>query len=260
MYRIAVCDDEDVFSDLLCDDINLWALTESVNVEIKVFSSGEDLLEDIVEYGDGYHIIFLDIEMPRMNGIATAKEIRKINLNVTLIFVSQYDDYYKEAYEVHPYYFFRKPVEKEKMFSILNTSVKQNETLQQSFKFRYNKIYFSLYLRNVLYFSSDKRAINITCFYNKHYKFYGRLDEVEAELKTQLVKFIRIHKSFLVNRKYIAQYHYQYVVMCNHEVIPISVRKRKEMKLLQLFLFKEEDYYVESNQLLHGVTKREKLL
>ena len=79
MYRIAVCDDDKKVRDEIRDFILEW----NSEAEIKVFSSGEDLLENYLSYD----AVFLDIDMQGMNGIDTGKSIRLIDRNVKIVYV-----------------------------------------------------------------------------------------------------------------------------------------------------------------------------
>ncbi len=72
-----------------------------------------------------------------------------------------------------------------------------------------------------------EREIDIICVKNNE-KFYGRLDNIEAELKGH--KFIRTHKSYLINFRYISKISYEYIEMSNGMKVPISQSKRKEVR------------------------------
>ena len=95
MYRIAVCDDEKNVRDKIRDLILEW----NSEIEIKVFSSGEDLLENYLSYD----AVFLDIDMQGMNGIDTGKSIRLIDRDVRIVYVTAYRDYVEGGFGVHAF-------------------------------------------------------------------------------------------------------------------------------------------------------------
>ena len=95
MYRIAVCDDEKNVRDEIRNLILEW----NSEVELKVFSSGEDLLENYLPYD----AVFLDIDMQGMNGIETGKALRLIDLEVKIVYVTAYRDYVAGAFGVHAF-------------------------------------------------------------------------------------------------------------------------------------------------------------
>lgn len=109
MLRIAVCDDDLKFT----GDFETLVLQESRNmgirVETDVFSDGDTLVKSILS-GERYNLIFLDIEMKQVDGISAARCIREIDRSVLLIYISGYDQYLKELFEVEPFRFLSKPV------------------------------------------------------------------------------------------------------------------------------------------------------
>lgn len=117
MLRIAVCDDNRSFAAKMEDRIRLEAGKMGLTVETEVYFDGDTLVADIMK-GCGYELIFLDIEMKNMNGISAAHAIRKIDRLVLLIYVSAYEQYLKELFEVEPFRFLLKPVDEGKFFDI----------------------------------------------------------------------------------------------------------------------------------------------
>ncbi|MBR0440220.1 MAG: response regulator [Bacilli bacterium] len=106
---------------LLVDDEELQLLRLENEVKkvvpsdatILSFSNSSKFLKDHKE--DKIDIAFLDIEMPGMNGISLAKELKKINPLVNIIFVTAYNDYALEAYKIHASGYLSKPVSAEKI-------------------------------------------------------------------------------------------------------------------------------------------------
>ena len=102
MLRIAICDDDSKFT----GEIEALVFQESqklgIRVETEVFSDGKNLLKSIQD-GENYQLIFIDIEMEQVDGITAARHIREIDRTVLLIYVSGYDKYLKELFEVEPF-------------------------------------------------------------------------------------------------------------------------------------------------------------
>ena len=111
MYRIAVCDDEKNVRDEIRNLILEW----NSEVELKVFSSGEDLLENYLPYD----AVFLDIDMQGMNGIETGKALRIIDREVKIVYVTAYRDYVTGAFGVHAFQYLLKPVNRREIINIL---------------------------------------------------------------------------------------------------------------------------------------------
>lgn len=104
MLRVAICDDDLKFT----GQIEALVFQESqklgIRVETEVFSDGKTLLNSI-QNGEHYQLIFIDIEMEQVDGITAARCIREIDRTVLLIYVSGYDNYLKELFEVEPFHF-----------------------------------------------------------------------------------------------------------------------------------------------------------
>ena len=99
MLQIAICDDDTAFSSQIEDIIEAECDEKNIRSDIEVFTDGYYLLKAIKQ-GSIFNIIFLDIEMKKLDGLATAREIRKIDSTVLIIYISGFDDYLKELFEV----------------------------------------------------------------------------------------------------------------------------------------------------------------
>ncbi len=67
-----------------------------------------------IQSGERYGLIFIDIEMEQIDGISAARKIRETDHSVLFIYISGYDKYLKELFEVEPFRFLSKPLDKEK--------------------------------------------------------------------------------------------------------------------------------------------------
>ena len=112
MLNIAVCDDENA----MINDIENMLLDvckkQNIRADIDVFCSGETLGKEVM-MGTKYDMIFLDIEMEKVNGIESAKAIRKMDQNVIFIYVSAHDRYALELFCLDVFAFIKKPIDKE---------------------------------------------------------------------------------------------------------------------------------------------------
>ena len=112
MIRIAVCDDENVIVNQIEHIISEVCKRESIPVNIDVFYSGRELKRQVTS-GTKYDIIFLDIQMKGGDGIIAAENIRKVDDNVLLIYVSGYDKYMMELFRLDVFGFIKKPIDEE---------------------------------------------------------------------------------------------------------------------------------------------------
>ena len=130
-YKIAICDDSDADRQYVLNMVDRWAASAGHVVHTDTFTSAENFLFHYAEESD-YDILLLDIEMGAMDGVTMAKQLRKNNDTVQIVFITGYSDYIAEGYEVAALHYLMKPVKKEKLFSVLDRAadkVQKNETV-----------------------------------------------------------------------------------------------------------------------------------
>ena len=229
MLRIAVCDDMEAYGKMLSKMIQEWALKRQLNIHLERFLSGEELLA-AMELSGYYDIVLLDIDLKDgINGVETAIQIKQKYMHFCLIFISQYNTYYRDAFQVHPFQYLEKPISAERLIENLNQAVDNYRYLNEIYTFRFKGMTYSLMLAEVLYFVSDRRVVRVYTEKGKEYMFYEKLDEVEYQLNEYNCQFLRIHKSYLVNCRQIERYHPKQIRMRNGDVLPVSVDKRNKV-------------------------------
>lgn len=237
MLKVGICDDDLTNIRSMQKHVRFWAAKNGFSIELNYFHNGEQLLENIKLTGR-YDIIFMDIEMKGSSGIETAKIIRESDFYTALILMSQYDKYFQAGYEVHPFYFFSKPINEKSIEEIMDKYMFLQQPAMDIISFKNNRAKRSVNLADVIYFCSDQRKIKIICT-DKEYIFYGKLDDVEHLIEHKRFHFVRIHKSFLINMKYIDQYYYEDIVMTGGVKLPISMPYRRLVKEVQMGLLKQ---------------------
>ena len=228
MVRIAICDDDQNFLYEMRDLIQNIIYLRNINYHLAVFQSGEDLLMDTENTGE-YDIVFLDIELVHMNGIKTAAILREKYPMLLLIFVSCHTGYYRQAFEVQPYYFLDKPINRTKVYNLCNKAITLVMNNMEKINFHCNRIYYSLKIGDIIYLESEKRVVKIVC-HDKEYEFYDKLEHLERYLKEKQQRFLRIHKSYLINAEYIKEFRNDYVIMSNGKELVVSREKRKDVR------------------------------
>ena len=113
IYRIGICDDEQLTCSELENYINEIFECKDDKAEIYVWNSGEALKKDISN-GVKIDILFLDIELPDSNGIELGKYIRNYmkNMSMNIVYISSMTEYAMELFKIHPYDFVVKPFDK----------------------------------------------------------------------------------------------------------------------------------------------------
>ena len=241
MIEIAICDDEIVITSKIENILEELSEEMGIKVEIDVFYDGKTLVNYIKD-GKKYDLIYMDIEMREQDGISAASEIREIDKNVFLIYITSHESFAKDVFELNAYRFITKPIDLG-IFRKYFEAVKDELTIRpQYFRYQYNKVVYRISLDEIIYFQSDRRVTYIITE-NGSKKCYGKLNDIECRLLQSNIVFFRIHQSFLVNTQYIIAYFYDSMELRDGTTLSISENRRK--KVSELFCtFKGEDIIV----------------
>ncbi|MFJ5564854.1 LytR/AlgR family response regulator transcription factor [Lysinibacillus xylanilyticus] len=227
---ISICDDNIKDTLILEENINkVFNQIKEATIEIDVYHNPHNFLENFQKGLEKYNIIFLDIEMPEENGIRIARKIRDIDSDVLIIYVSSYDRYMRESFEVQPFRYILKPIKFEELrksiFQAFHFIVNNNNLITFSLK---NTTY-QLRIKDIIYITVENgRKLNIITSENE-YKTYGKLGDLEKHLKPYF--FARVHTGYVVNMDNIRSINNVQIIMNNEDEIPISRGRRQEFKL-----------------------------
>lgn len=121
MVRLAICDDNDLQLDMVRDMINEYIADRHLDVQVLAFNSGKSLIEVVRESG-AFDIYFLDMLMPDMNGLEVASTLRMMGDKGKIIFLTASLDYAVASYDVQAFYYMVKPVDRMKMFKVMDNA------------------------------------------------------------------------------------------------------------------------------------------
>lgn len=231
MIKIALCDDEKQYTTKVEEVLKEVAQDNGIQTEIEVFFDGSDLVDYMIKNEVCYDLIFLDIEMKKMNGLETARQIRVFDDFAYLIYITSHDSYAIEAYDVEPFKFLLKPIQEKELTRVFLRVCEKISRDMVSFDYKSGSTYCKVILDDVLYFESNKRKILIHLADGTIEQYYGKLNDVEEKSGQTKKNFWRIHKSFLVNARYIKVKEYNRVRLINGEILDISEDRRKDINL-----------------------------
>lgn len=203
MLHIAICDD--LQSDRLQIEklIKCSQLKEDANINIISFENGESLVKYYFHAKPSFDIIFLDIYMNGENGIKAAKQIRKYDLNCKIIFITSSVEHALESFEVYPFNYLIKPITKNLFDSVFEKAIKElNIAKKKSLSVKIGPSIQTIFYKDILFIESDAKILTIHADKNKSFSFNSKLDNIEEQINDN--RFIRCHKSFLVNMDYVS--------------------------------------------------------
>lgn len=223
--RIAVCDDEVSQVALLEKLLSEWAKEHKIAITVVPFFSGEEFIfhwEDDKEYD----LLILDIEMGKMNGMEMAKKIRQTDEQLPILFITGYDDYMAQGYEVAAIHYLLKPVNQEKLFEVLDR-VQKKEKQEERLFFQGKEGNLGFLMSQIWYVE----ALGHQCvLYTKEKEWTLRqsISEVEEYL-CQRKEFIRCHRSYLINLQHVSALIKTEVILDNNKRLPLSRSASKKV-------------------------------
>ncbi|MCM1256320.1 MAG: LytTR family DNA-binding domain-containing protein [Roseburia sp.] len=203
MIKIAICDDEMATAGQIEQFILQICERENILVDTDVFNDVKSLVQEMYK-GILYDVIYMGIQMENGDGISAAKSIQKIDENVLLIYVSGYDKYAMELFQLDAFEFLLKPIDEKRVERCFLEAVKKIGNLKLYFSYQYKKQEFQLLCMDILFFESKGRKILIHVKEGGVKEFNGKLSDVEKWAVNGKVPFLRMRQSYLVNYHHIS--------------------------------------------------------
>ena len=217
MIRIAICEDETLLLNQLADTVKIILDKHSVSHTIELFTSGTALLVRAP-----FDLLLLDIAMKPLSGLELARKLRTRGDDSKIIFITSYQQYAIEAYDVQAFHYLVKPVDIEKLeeillkiYNLIGKEDKQAMVIHQGAivkKVSFEKILYLEVMNRKIYLHKNRETI----------PFYGKLSELEPTLPKE---FFRCHRSYIVNFDHVQRYKKEEIWLDNEEAIPLSRRR-----------------------------------
>ena len=192
-YKIAICDDESSVIEYVSSIVTDWETKSGHSVVLRSFSSAESFLFSYEDEND-YDILLLDVEMGAMDGVSLAKDIRKKNKTVQIVFITGYSEYISEGYEVAALHYLMKPVKPEKLFEVLNRATEKLEKNERILTLSLSGEMVRIPLHEIAYI--DVNGNYITLHGKEDYTVKKTLGDIQKELDE---RFFKVGRSCVVN-------------------------------------------------------------
>lgn len=225
--KIAICDDEKYIRDFIAKSIS----DEITDAIVKCYESAEDLLE--AEYNPD--ILFLDIQMPGIDGMELAKQVRANGSDAVIIFVTALEEYVFNAFDVRAFNYLVKPIDKNKLNEVLHAAVEEIIHRQtrvtpvvpdnKSFIIKANGLSRSVSISEIAFAEVFNRRIVLHMRDNDEIEYYGRMTDLENTVGND---FFRVHRAYLINLSAIQSYNSKIVKVAGEE-IPVARGKYQDL-------------------------------
>mgnify|MGYP002657837640 CR=1 FL=1 len=121
--NIAICDDDTNDIAIMKKNSLQYTIETDNNIVVSSYFSASDILSDYKNHL--YQIVLLDIEMPDINGMELARQLRDMDDDLLIVFTTSYPEYMHESFEVQPFQFITKPVDYTAIYKLFNNIIKK---------------------------------------------------------------------------------------------------------------------------------------
>ena len=196
MNNIAVCDD----IPQICEQISTYIqeYCEENDEKLCVYKANDAKMLYEIMKKEKIELLFLDIELPDINGVEIGNYIRKTmqDDDMQIVYISGKQDYFRELFDIRPMNFLDKPFTKEDIYKQIKEAVRLGKKTSPAFSYKVGQDTFFQKIKDIIYFEIvGKKTKMVTT--SSEAEFYENMDEIEKQLGQ--FYFVQVHKSFLIN-------------------------------------------------------------
>ena len=218
MY-IAVCDDNPKELQAVAHIIDDFASAQKMPVRYQLFQDAEEMLRSAPNQGFSHYI--LDVVMPSMDGITAAEELRSIDSEAKLIFLTSFREYAYQSYRVKAYDYLLKPVDRKQLLELLEQLQQMENASEASLCIPKGRSFFRISPNRLSHLEISHKKLHFHMADGQIWQSAGTLAEFEPELLSR-PGFIKIHRSYIVNLHHISVLSPSGCIMHGGQNLPVS--------------------------------------
>lgn len=223
--KIAICDDSNIILEYMSEKIKDIFNEQKCSVVIEKFNNGKDLIKNLTN--EFFDVIFLDIDMPNLNGFDVARKIQSSAISINIIFISNLEGSVYESLKFRPFRFIRKSHFDEEIYNVIEDLMKTLTNSDENIIISLSNEKIRLYPNKIIYIECNDKILKIISN-SEVIELRYRLKDIEINLEKY--GFIRIHKGYLVNSKYIYRINKRgEIILESGERLPVSKRRIREV-------------------------------
>ena len=227
MIRIALVEDDPAYAEQLLSYLKEYEKESKERISVQTFSDGEDI---VTEYRADYDIILMDVEMKFMDGMSAAEEIRKMDTEVVIIFITNMPQYAIQGYRVDALDYVLKPVSYFAFSQRLNRAIermKKREAKVIMVNIKGGMVRINI--ANIYYIESQGHTLILHTILGD-YETTGKMKEMDEKLSG--MNFCRGNKGYLINLQHVDRIQDNCAVVKGEELVLSRARKKEFMEAL----------------------------
>ena len=230
--KVAICDDEILLLPQLAAVIKRFFLTQNLETKPDTFSSSAELLAKLYK-SQCYDVYFLDIDIPEQDGITLAEKIRAKKPQSLIVFISAKEEMGYDTFRVQPLAFVRKSCFSRDIKKAMETVMEHLRKPADTEITFYDELGHPILLNinRIAYVEAKEKYQDIVSI-DSHQMIRCAISDLENALESY--RFIRIHRGYLVNFRYIYRIDTNHIILDDGQKLPLSRHRKKEVQRLFL--------------------------
>lgn len=225
--KIAICDDERIFTDIFREKLEMTAEKCGIECTVSAFLNGAEMISML----NRFDAVFLDVDMPGLSGEETAEYIIGLEKALPIIFVTNHDNFVFSSFRYRPFGFLRKRYIDSELEDIIKRLDKYLAEIERCYTFNSHNKLISVRLNDINYIEVYGHETLVHTA-NAVLTTSKALSAIEKELSEY--GFIRTHKSYIVNTRYIFSVERNSIILSNGENLPVSRNKLTDVKQMMI--------------------------
>lgn len=225
--RIVIVDDDSFFTKIVGKEVKDFFAEKKESVKIKC-CDGHTLLKEL-QVWKHYDIYLLDVQMPEMDGLELAEKIHDLDANARIVFLTSFDKYACQSYQVKAYYYILKDSYQKELLRILEqVCIEEEENRKEYYIILTETKYYRIKINDILYLTKEKKYVIFHCLNGMEYKERKGIESIYSNLPHE--RFLVVNRGIVVNMKYIVKYAKREITIQDGKVFPVSRREGAVVK------------------------------
>lgn len=231
--RILICDDDkDITIQLHKYVMDFFKSRKLQSPEIQCYSSGKTMLSD----AGSKDIVFLDIEMPGLNGIYVGRELKEKNKNTIIFIITSYVEYLDDAMRFHVFRYLSKPLDKQRLFRNMKDAIQLYNSTSVKIPIETKDGIYTCTASEIILIEAMARTITI---HTLGRELITRQSMEHWSKALDMPCFFRSHRSFIINMKYVADFDHSLIHLYDNQYTAYLTKRRYSEFKNAYFLYLE---------------------